>query len=253
VNVLLLMAGSSSAFAEVGLPFPKNLVEIDGLPLVERVLERVRPVHGQGHSVICLVLAEESRRFHTGAVIRLLVPDATVVDVPQPTQGGACTALLAIEHIGSEEPLLVLNGDQIVDADLGAIVDGFRARELDGGVVVFDGVHPRWSYVRCDDDGFVIEAAEKRPISRMATAGTYYFARGYDFVRAVTTMIRKDDHTDGVFYICPAYNQLILEGARIGVHRICREQYVSLSTPQGMQAYAEQLRGERAGYAAHEA
>ena len=53
---------------------------------------------------------------------------------------------------------------------------------MDGGVIVFDSVHPRWSFVRVDKAGFVIETAEKRPISRLATAGFYYFRRGADFV-----------------------------------------------------------------------
>ncbi len=253
MNILMLMAGGSEAFADAGHPFPKNLVEIDGLPLVERVIEQIVPLHQLGHRVICTLLQEEARRFFTSSVVRLLVPDAVVLEIPAPTGGAACTALLAVEHIDNEDALLILNGDQLIRTDLGDVLADFVGRNLDAGTVVFDGVHPRWSYVRLNEEALVVEAAEKRPISRLATAGAYYFARGRDFVSGVKTMIKKDAQVGGMFYICPVLNELILENAKVGVCTISREEYVSLATPQGVQAYDESLRARRAGHAVREA
>lgn len=237
MNVLLLMAGPSDLFREAGHAYPKNLVEVRGLPLVQHVLDGLRPLHDEGAKFICLVRKDENQQFHTGDVIRLLLPDAAVLDVAMPTAGAACTALLAIDSINSDEPLLIANGDQVIHADIAAVVRDFRERKLDGGIVVFEAVHPRWSYVKCDEDGLVIEAAEKRPISNLATAGAYYFARGRDLVQAAMDMIRKDAHVGGQFYICPAYNELILRQGRVGVHKIPRDAYVSFATPQGVAAY----------------
>jgi dTDP-glucose pyrophosphorylase len=107
---------------------------------------------------------------------------------------------------------------------------------------VFDSVHPRWSYVRLDEHGYVIEAAEKRPISRYATAGVYYFRQGKAFVQAAMEMIKKDANTGGVFYICPTFNELILEQAKIGVYKISRDVYFSIATPEGVQVYEEYLK-----------
>jgi dTDP-glucose pyrophosphorylase len=239
MRVLALMAGDSGAFEVAGHPYPKNLVEIDGLPLVQRVVENLRPVVESADRAIFLVQQAEDRQFHTGDVIRLLVPSADVIAVPTLESGAACTALHAIGHIGRDEPLLVVNGDQILDVDLAGVVADFQRRDLDAGVVTFDAVHPRWSYVRCDEEGLVVEAAEKRPISRLATAGAYWYRRGGDFVEAVMAMIRKDASVDGRFYICPAFNELILRGLRIGTRHIDRAQYVSLATPRSVATYEE--------------
>jgi dTDP-glucose pyrophosphorylase len=246
VKVLVLAAGDSGRFEEAGHVWPKNLIEIDALPLIERVVECLRPLLDAGAEPIFVVRRSEDDAFHTADVLRLLVPDATVVLVPDLESGAACTALLAIEEIAIEEPLLIYNGDQIVDADLATIVAGFQERALDGGVVVFHAVHPRWSYVRTGPDGLVIEAAEKRPISTLATAGTYYFARGGGFLEATMAMIRKDANVNGRFFVCPAYNELVLRQARIGVHEIDRTAYFSLATPQGVAAYEEHLHAVRA-------
>ena len=77
-------------------------------------------------------------------------------------------SVLAIEYINVESPLAIINGDQIIRAD---VTDGgyrLEKRKLDGGIIVFEDVHPRWSFVKCGRDGLVVEAAEKRPISRLA-------------------------------------------------------------------------------------
>jgi dTDP-glucose pyrophosphorylase len=245
MRTLVLMAGDSAMFEIAGLKYPKNLVEIDGEPLVQRVIDGLRKTIDASSRTIFLVREEENRRHHTGDVIRLLVPEATVIGVPKLESGAACTALHAVGHIARDEPLLVFNGDQILEADLPGALAGFERGGLDGGVITFDAVHPRWSYVRCGQDGLVVEAAEKRPISRLATAGTYWFRSGGDFTECTMAMIRKDASVDGVFYVCPVFNQLILAGGRIGTHHIEREHYHSLATMHGVHAYEQHLARRR--------
>jgi len=241
VRVLVPMAGDSARFEEQGFRWPKNLVEIEGKPLHERVLAQL---NGLGE-LVCLVQEEEISHYHTADAIRLLVPGATVLGVPALDSGAACTALLAIEEIEPDRPLLVFNGDQVLDHDLSAITDDFERRGLDAGTVVFESVHPRWSYVKTDSEGLVVQAAEKRPISTQATAGTYWYRRGADFVEALTEMILKDAHVEGRFFICPAFNEMILNRARIGTYEIDPSEYFSLSTPEGVGQYAEHLAGWR--------
>ena len=243
MNILVLMAGGDEAFADAGYRYPKNLVEIAGLPLVEHVSRLYAPfAQSPATHFTFLVKGDEIGAFHTDDVLQLLLPNANVIPVQEPTGGAACTALLAVEFINNDEPLLLCNGDMIVDADLPALVADFAERDLDGGIVVFEAVHPRWSYVKTNADGYVSETAEKRPISKLATAGIYYFKRGRDFVQAACEMIKKDAHVGGVFYVCPTYNELILRQMRIGVASISRTAYHSLSDPRSAGDYEEFLR-----------
>ena len=245
MNLLLLAAGPSDKYREAGHTYPKNLVEIEGRPVIQHAIESVRSLTGADGRLILLLRREENLRFHTDSVARLLAPEVRVREISGTAAGAACSALLAIDLIDEDAPLVIANGDQVIEADLSAALADFTRRGLDGGVVVFDDVHPRWSFVKCDADGLVVEAAEKRPISRMATAGFYYFARGRDFVRAAMRMILKDAQLDGAFFVCPAYNELLLENARVGVFSIPRGAYFSLATPPGGQAYAEHLKQRR--------
>jgi CTP:molybdopterin cytidylyltransferase MocA len=247
MRLVVLMAGDSREFELAGHKYPKNLIEIDGEPLVQRVVEGLGPIMERASRAVFLVREEENTRHHTDDVIRLLAPEADVIGVPALGSGAACTALHAIGHMDRDEPLLIFNGDQVLEADIAEIVAGFEAEGLDGGVITFDAVHPRWSYVRTGADGIVVEAAEKRPISRLATAGTYWFRHGGDFIDGAMAMIRKDASVDGAFYVCPVYNELILRGLRIGTHHVERERYFSLASLHGVNAYEEHLARLRRG------
>lgn len=242
--VVIPMAGADDAFRERGYPYCKPLVEVHGQPLVERVWDCLRPLRAERH--VFVIRKEDARRSHLHEVLRLMDPSCEVVQAEGPTAGAACTALLAVEHIAADRELVIANGDQLFHCDLADAVAEFRRQDLDAGTLVFDSVHPRWSFVRLGDDGLVVEAAEKRPISRNATAGFYYFRRGAEFVQAATAMIRKGAGVNGSFYVCPAFNELILRHARVGAYPIPRGSYVSLATPQNLEEYEQALsRGER--------
>lgn len=234
MKILVLAAGGSGAFEKAGYPYPKNLVEIHGKPLLQLVLENCAIA---GAEFIVVLPKEEASKYHTDQVVHLLYPEAKVLLSPVPTSGAACTALLAVGEIDNGEPLLIVNGDQILQVDHGKLVEEFLRRDLDGGIPVFEDVHPRYSFVKVSEEGFVVEAAEKRPISKMATAGRYFFRKGEDFVRAAQQMILKDANVDGSFFVCPAYNEAILEGAKIGVSVVPRNLYHTLGSPQDVAEY----------------
>ncbi|PHJ63515.1 hypothetical protein VF14_30770 [Nostoc linckia z18] len=242
MNILLLMAGGSEAFQEAGYAYPKSLIEIEGLPLIQHVIQSLESLYTSNSKLICMVRREENRRSYIGSVIHLISPQAVVIEIEQSTSGAACTSLLAVEQIDTQEPLVIVNSDQIIETNLSVVLGEFRYKGFDGGIIVFEAVHPRWSYVRCNSQGLVIEAAEKRPISNLATAGFYYFAKGQDFVNSAKSMIKKDAHISGQFYVCPVYNEMLLKQAKIGVYKIPRSAYFSLATPQNLHTYEEYLR-----------
>ena len=243
MKIVIPMAGGDDLFRKHGFPFAKPIIEIDGRPLIDHATEPLTGIDGA--EFVFIVRKEDDLRFHLGDVLRLLIPGCSVVRADGKTAGAACTVLLAVAHMDNDEELVITNSDQVLAFDIGAAIVGFRARDLDAGTVVFDSVHPRWSFVKTDRDGQVIEAAEKRPISRDATAGIYYFRKGADFVEAAKSMILKGADVNGGFFVCPSFNEMILSQKKIGIHRIERDQYISLATPQAVEEYEQELVARR--------
>lgn len=240
MNIVILMAGAGKDFEEQGHSYPKYLLEIQNKPIIQRVVESLKNL---GSNVICIIRKEDQERFFLGDMMKILCPEVKVITVENLTKGAICTALFAIEEINNDEELLVLNGDQLIKANLFTAIADFRNRKLDGGIVTFKSVHPRWSFAALDAEGLVVETSEKRPISDNATAGCYYYAKGSDFVRACFSVIEKDAETQGFYYISATYNELILEQKKIGIFEIPRKDYISFANYQMYENYLSHRKG----------
>lgn len=215
-NVLILAANEPHDDRDSG--YPLCLTEVEGKPLLQHLTEQCESIDDL--NLILAVRDEDCKRWHLDNVVKLLSPRAHLLRVQRRTGGAACTALLAIESINNDEPLLILNGNELVAADFRTIIEKFKDARYDAGVMVFPSVHPRYSYVRINDKDLVVECAEKNPISNHATVGFYWFRQGQDFITAAQQTILKHAHVDGLYYICPTLNELVLKQRRIGVHRI---------------------------------
>lgn len=234
MNIIVLMAGPSTDFEKMGHAYPKYLLELKGLPIIQQVVESLKPLEA---NISFVIRKEDDDRAFLASTLKILSPKSEIYKVSSTTKGATCSALFAIDSINNDEELIVINGDQLITADLKPIIDEFRDRQLDGGVICFRSVHPRWSFVSLDENGFVNETSEKRPISDLATCGCYYYKHGSDFVQAAFENIRKDVNFDGKYYVCSTYNELILQQKKVGVHEINKKEYISFSTPQMYENY----------------
>jgi dTDP-glucose pyrophosphorylase len=116
---------------------------------------------------------------------------------------------MAKEFIDNDNPLFFANSDQFVEWDSNEFFYKMNETDCDGGIVTFKATHPKWSFAKVDERGYVTEVAEKNPISDIATVGFYYWKRGGDFVKYAERMIEKDIRVNNEFYVAPVFNQAI--------------------------------------------
>ena len=152
---------------------------------------------------------------------------------------------MAVELIDDDQPLVVCNGDQIIEGGTAAAMRFFEQSGAEAGVITFPSVHPRWSYVRRDETGGVIESAEKRVISREAIAGFYYFKTGSKFVEATKRSIMNGRAVQGRYYISSALNEFVLDGERVECFPIEAERYQSLFSPKRVETYEREIQTRR--------
>lgn len=235
LNIVVPMGGEGKKFAERGYTFPKPLVEILGRPMIEVVVQNLTPT--EPHRFLFVCRREHLQKYALGDVLRLVAPGCEIVPMHGPTAGALCSVLLAMEYLVPDAELLVANADQFIEASMDDFLKCCRQPGTDGCIMTFPSTHPKWSYVRLDERGEVVAVAEKRPISHYATVGIYYFAHSSDFLSAADRMILKSTTTSGEFYVCPVYNELILEGKSIKVFPLIREQMHSLGTPEDVETF----------------
>jgi hypothetical protein len=110
----------------------------------------------------------------------------------------------------------------------------------DGGIITFKATHPKWSFAKVDDNGFVTEVAEKNPISDNATVGYYYWKHGSDFVKYAEKMIGRNIRVNNEFYVCPVFNQAIEDCKKIRIFESSK--MWGLGTPEDLKFYLENHR-----------
>lgn len=233
MNVLIPMAGAGSRFASAGYTFPKPLIEVNGKPMIQVVVENLNIEA----NYTFIVQKEHYEKYSLQYLLNLIAPNCNIVQVDGLTEGAACTTLLAKEFINNDAPLVMANSDQFVEWNSNECLYAFNADGIDGGIVTFKATHPKWSYAKIGEDGFVSEVAEKKPISDNATVGIYYWSKGSDYVKYAEQMIEKNIRTNNEFYVCPVFNEAIADSKKIRVKEI--ERMWGIGTPEDLNYFLE--------------
>ena len=228
MNVLIPMAGAGSRFANVGYTFPKPLIEVDGKPMIQVVVENLNIEA----NYTFIVQKEHYEKYSLQYLLNLIAPNCNIVQVDGLTEGAACTTLLAKEFIDNDSPLVMANSDQFLEWNSNECLYAFNADGIDGGILTFKSTHPKWSYAKVGDDGFVSEVAEKKPISDNATVGIYFWKKGSDYVKYAEQMIEKNIRTNGEFYVCPVFNEAIADSKKIRIKGI--KKMWGIGTPEDL-------------------
>ena len=250
MNILIPIAGRDRYFPESEYLFPKPLIDIVGAPLIEHTITSLLKIADDARFTF-VVQDEDCRRYTIDNVLRMSVPErrADIVRLKAPTQGAICSCLMAIDHFDPTEELIIANSDQVIFADLKEIIAEFRERKLDAAVVTFDSKHPRYSYVRTDEQARITETDEKRVISRHAIAGLYYFRRSSEFVESAARVLEQRFPIQGSFFISQALNEMILAGKSLGHREIPSRDYYPLYNPKKINEYEESLFAGRSAVA----
>ena len=235
LNVLIPMAGLGSRFASQGYTFPKPLVEVKGKPMIQVVVENLNI----DANFIFIVQKEHLDKYNLKYLLSLIAPNCKIITVNGTTEGAACTSLLAKKLINNKNPLLMANSDQFIEWDSNETLYAFSNDKIDGGILTFPSKHPKWSFAKLSQNGFVSEVAEKKPISEHATVGIYYWKQGSDYVKYAEQMIKKNIRVNNEFYVCPVFNEAIKDKKKIRIKEIKSDQMWGIGTPEDLNYFIE--------------
>jgi len=233
LNVLIPMAGAGSRFEKAGYTFPKPLIDVNGEPMIKVVSENLNI----DANFIYIVQKSHREKYNLDTLLNLITPNCKIVEVDGITEGAACTTLLAKEFIDNEQPLIMANSDQFIEWDSNEFMYKMNETDADGGIVTFTSTHPKWSFAKIDENGFVTEVAEKNPISDIATVGVYFWKHGSDYVKYAEEMINKNIRINNEFYVCPVFNQAIDDCKKIRTFNI--EKMWGIGTPEDLNYFLE--------------
>ena len=226
MNIVVLASGGG---VEKNTRFPPNLLlEINGKLLLEHFLDKLE--FKNDFNLIFVIDYDDVKNHRLDKVISLSAPHSQISVANSPTKGALCSFMLTVDDLDFDKELLILNSNEILNIKYQDPLDQFYVNNADAGAVIFNSVKPIYSYVNIDDKKFVTFASEKNPISKNATAGFYWYKETSEFlVCAEDTILKNDSHND-LFYICPAFNQMILRKKSIFTYKIDEESYIPIKS-----------------------
>jgi dTDP-glucose pyrophosphorylase len=233
LNVLIPMAGAGSRFEQAGYVLPKPLIEVNSKPMIQAVVENLN--FDSKHTFI--VQKSHRSKYNLDFMLGLVSPGCNVVEVDGLTEGAACTTLLAKDIINNDNPLVIANSDQYVDWNVSEFMYKMQEQNVDAGIVCFNSSHPKWSFAKVNEHGYVTEVAEKQPISDIATVGIYFWKKGSDYVKYAEQMIGKNLRHNNEFYVCPVFNEAIDDGKKVKI--FMTERMWGIGTPEDLNYFLE--------------
>lgn len=228
LNILIPMAGAGSRFSIAGYTFPKPLIDVNGKPMIQVVVDNLNI----DAKYIYIVRTEHRYKYNLDTLLKLITPNYEIIEVSELTEGAACTTLLASSLIDNEKPLLIANSDQYIEWNSSEFMYKMNESDADGGILTFKSTHPKWSFVKVDNYGFVSEVAEKKPISDLATVGIYYWKKGSDYIKYTNQMINKNVRVNNEFYVAPVYNEAISDNKKVKVFNV--KKMYGIGTPEDL-------------------
>lgn len=213
-DAMILAAGLGTRLRPLTLELPKALVPVGGVPILDRVAERIVAA-GASRIVVNvsphadLIRAHIERRNGWGVEVRV----SEEPDGPLETGGGI---LHAAEHFRRSGPILIHNADILTDLSL----DGLRRAHDDASLAtlaVRPAVGPR--YLLFDDEGMLGFAAAGEERQARAPVGP---VRRLDFlgVQIVSPRLLDLFEEAGKFSIFTPYMRLVAAGERIAAYEV---------------------------------
>ncbi len=243
MQALVFAAGLGTRLRPLTEHAPKALVEVGGVPMLERVIRRLAEAGVDRVVVNVHPFAERIERFireRDAFGIEVLL--AHEKERPLETGGGLVHAKALLRP---DDPVILHNADVLTDLPLGALAEAHARRTPLATLAVME--RPTSRFLLFDDDGLLGRVDETKGLEirvrephgatrRLAFAG----------VHVVEATLPSRITERGTFSILEPYLRLAGEGARILPFRVDGSLWIDIGRPAQL-AEARQLFGESEG------
>jgi len=248
INILIPMGGKGLRFKKTGMSIPKPLVEVDGMPMIKKVIQSLKGLNGH---ITFVVRKEHQNNYLLGNIAvtsaRSFGKNSGSYVLNEDNRGQVETCLEAIDNINNNEPLFIVNCDNYLIWNQDTFESLLENKTIDGAAFTFTDKQKRshWCFAEVDQNNNIVRLAEKEPISDIALAGGFYWRKGSDFVRCAKELIaRNQTASNGEFYLGSVFNMAIMEGKKIVNYPV--DDMKCFGTPEELEEFNKWLDDKKA-------
>ena len=230
------MAGAGQRFKDAGYALPKPLLEVDGVPMIVRVVHDLP----KASRLVFVVNSDHVSENGIDQALTSHFPGCQIVVAPGLTQGQACSVQLGIERLDIHEDVLVAACDNTHVFSQDSFNTLVETPNVDAVIWTYRReprvlVNPHWyGWVGVDEENRVTQVSVKRPISDRlledhVVSGTFWFRSGVLLNDAINQLIHSNIRVNNEFYLDSVPPLLVAQGK--GVRAFEVEKYIGWGTP----------------------
>jgi NDP-sugar pyrophosphorylase family protein len=224
--IIIPMSGIGKRFIDAGFEESKPLIEVDGKPIIEHV---VNLFPGESNFIF-ICNSEHLRTTPMRAVLERIAPFGKIVEIQPHKKGPVFAVSQVFDLIEDEEEVIVNYCDFSVYWKYHDFLNHTRKRGADGAIPSYKGFHPHmlggtnYAFQR-EDQQWMKEIKEKEPftenrMNEYASVGTYYFRKGKYVKKYFILLMERGDSLKGEYYASLVFNYLIKDNLRVSIYEV---------------------------------
>jgi len=255
MKIIIPMAGTGDRFVNAGYTEPKPLISVNGRRIIDYICNMFDVVNDE-----FIFICNNTHLADTNMleILMSIVPDCTIVSIPNHKKGPVFTMMDIMNLIGDDEEVIVSYCDNPYIWDYNDFKKYVKFNNCDGCILSHTGFHPHrlsstmMAYIK-ENTGVVSEIKEKEcytdsPFDEHASTGTYYFKKGAYIKKYFQMLIDENINYNGEYYVTLVYNLLIRDG--LNVNSYLTDYVTVFGTPEeveNFEAYQILLRPDMLG------
>lgn len=242
IKLIIPMSGIGKRFIDAGYTVPKPLINVDGLPIINHVLNLF-----PGITDITFICNEKHLVDDDMKNILLgISPNAKIFEVSDHDRKGPVDAISKIfDEIEDDKEIIISYCDYGTYWHFDEFLEEIRQNNVDGSIACYKGFHPHMlnenNYAFCrEENKFLLEIKEKESFTNnkmgeYASNGTYYFKSGKLLKKYFKKLIDNNINVGGECYVSLVYNLLVNDGLKVNLFEI--ENMLQWGTPEDLESY----------------
>jgi len=245
VQIIIPMSGLGQRFIDAGYILPKPLIEVDGKPMIEHVINLF-----PGEKQISFICNDSHLRdTNMKTILNTICPSGKIFEVSINNREGPVHAVsLIFDSIDDEKEVIVSYCDYGTFWNYEEFLKDTRNRNADGAIVCYRGFHPhmlgidQYAFLKETEDGsrWMQSIQEKQPftnnrMNEYASNGTYYFKTGAILKKYFTLLMQRQLKIKNEYYVSMVYNLLKEDNLNINIFEI--EHMLQWGTPYDLEIY----------------
>lgn len=245
VQIIIPMSGLGKRFIDAGYKDPKPLIEVDGKPMIEHVINLF-----PGESDFSFICNDQHlKETNMKTILENICPNGKIYEVPVIFREGPVHAVsLIFDSIDDNKEVIVSYCDYGTYWNYAEFLKDTRERNADGAIACYKGFHPHM--LGTDNYAFLQETEigsrwmkaiqEKKPftenrMNEYASNGTYYFKTGAIMKKYFKELMEQKMKINNEYYVSMVYNLLIKDDLNVSIFEI--EHMLQWGTPNDLEIY----------------